>query len=73
MPDNIATAAQAATGLTQIQLAAALGVSRRAVQYWCAGEAIPGPALLLCRIMAGHPSADWPETLVEAVEAGRAA
>jgi DNA-binding transcriptional regulator YiaG len=50
------TAAREALGLTRRQLASRMEVTPRTVQMWEAGDrAIPGPARLALRLMAGTP------------------
>lgn len=50
-PDLI-TAAQATTGTTQAQLAAAIGYHLRALTYWLAGRPAPVPARKLLQLLA---------------------
>lgn len=56
--ENVAHLALRASGLTQRELAQAIGVSLRTVAGWLGGAAIPGPAETLLReIASGAPSA----------------
>ena len=50
-------AAQAATGLSLVRLAAALGVAPSTVHRWLSGaREMPGPAVRLCRVLALYPA-----------------